>query len=161
MDRSRCGIAADALDLAQHRALVRGKDLLRVRLLAERCEDGEWCGQRDLKPDARGKATGVARHEEVFVRGSRLAPVTELPEMHIFRRDARCELQWYLTFADPNERRIRAQHRNLPADPQSSAVRLAVRDAFQVRSAVTSDRREHFFWRIERDAPDEMHIGHD
>ena len=59
---------ADALDLAPHRTLIRGKDLLRVRLAAERHHNGKGSRERYLKADSRRKVTRLAGCEKVLGR---------------------------------------------------------------------------------------------
>src|SRR4030095_330585 len=133
----------------QHCLLVRGKDLLRVRLAAERHDDSERCRQRYLEPYGRWNVTRLARLEEVFVRRTRFTVVPELAEVQLFGHNSVGQFQRHQSFTDGCERGGRSQARNLPANPQPSASWFAVRNPSQIRTAMPADRGKHFLRRVE------------
>src|SRR5579859_3523206 len=56
------------------------------------------------------------------------------------------------------EARVRAQERNLPANPQSPPTWFAIRHALEVRAQELARGGEHLLRGVERHAPDEMHV---
>src|SRR5262245_7627741 len=78
---------AEAFDLTQHRTLIRGEYLLRIRLEAERHHNGQGGRERYLKANSRGKVTGLAGFEKVLVRRPRFAAVSQFAEMQLFGCD--------------------------------------------------------------------------
>src|ERR1051326_1956985 len=57
------------------------------------------------------------------------------------------------------QRRIRAQHGDLPGDPQPPTMRLSVRHALEVRAHQAPRGGKHFLRGIQSDTADQMHVG--
>src|SRR5262249_24621068 len=159
---------ADRRDLLEHRLLVDRLDGAQILARTIGVDHRHRGRQADLEPHVRGQLAALARGQEIEIGGARLAGIAELAEAEIGGGDTVGEAEQRKSRRRPAadvginlEERIGAQQRDLPADPQAAAARLAIGHAPEPPAEQLARGAKDLLDAVEADAADQVDLVRD